>query len=449
MQKRQETEEIDTKKKDILWLILLRLIIVTSLLVSAVIIQYSTAVFLPLNPFYYLVLSFYVLSFIYFIFYIWGKFFKIQVYFQIFFDLLLITALVYISGGLQGSFYFLYIFEIIAASIVLSRRSAYLTAALSAIFFGYLVVLMYRRIIPSFAPEEVLEISLGLVINNIFIAWSAFFLVAFLMNYLTGSLQRTRDQLRQIQKELEVKKRLAVAGEVSAHLAHEIRNPLAAISGSVQVLKDELGLQGEQKDLMNIIIRESGRVSRSIEQFLNLASPVKQAFSSIDLSDILEETVVLLQSSGELNGEFQVEGNFKSVHVQYFGHSSQFKQLFWNILKNSLRAMPDGGTLTIDFNQEKKDRIQIRVADTGRGMTEEEKERIFEPFYSGFEGGQGIGMAVVHRIVDDYKGDIKIDSELNKGTEVVITLPLGGPENQRILKSVKKKKDGKNTDNRR
>jgi two-component system sensor histidine kinase PilS (NtrC family) len=307
---------------------------------------------------------------------------------------------------------------------------------------------MYRRIIPSFAPEETLEISLGLVINNIFIAWSAFFLVAFLMNYLTGSLKRTKDQLRLTQKELEVKKRLAVAGEVSAHLAHEIRNPLAAISGSVQVLKDELGLNGEQKDLMDIIVRESGRVSRSIEQFLNLASPVKQAFSSIDLSDILEETVVLLQSSGELNGDFRVEGNFKSVHVRYFGNSSQFKQLFWNIIKNSLRAMPDGGTLTIDFNQEKKG-IQLRIADTGTGMTEEEKERIFEPFYSGFEGGQGIGMAVVHRIVDDYKGEIKIDSELNKGTEVVITLPMRGPENRRALKSVKKKKNGKNTHNRR
>ena len=447
MQKRLEPEEIDTRKKNILWLILLRLIIVTSLVVSAVIIQYSTSVFLPLNPFYYLVLLFYVLSLIYFILYIWGKFLKTQVYFQIFFDLLLITALVYISGGLQGSFYFLYIFEIIAASIVLSKRAAYLTAALSAIFFGYLVVLMYRRIIPSFAPEETLEISLGLVINNIFIAWSAFFLVAFLMNYLTGSLKRTKDQLRLTQKELEVKKRLAVAGEVSAHLAHEIRNPLAAISGSVQVLKDELGLNGEQKDLMDIIVRESGRVSRSIEQFLNLASPVKQAFSSIDLSDILEETVVLLQSSGELNGDFRVEGNFKSVHVRYFGNSSQFKQLFWNIIKNSLRAMPDGGTLTIDFNQEKKG-IQLRIADTGTGMTEEEKERIFEPFYSGFEGGQGIGMAVVHRILDDYRGEIKIDSEIDKGTEVVITLPLGGPGNQRMLKSVKKKKNGKNTDNR-
>lgn len=448
MQKRLEPEEINTKKKVTLWLILLRLIIVTSLLVSAVIIQNISSVFLPLSRFYSLVLVIYILSFIYFVFYIWGKFITLQVYFQILFDLLLITALVYISGGLQGSFYFLYIFEIIAASIVLSRRAAYLTAALSAIFFGYLVVLMYRRIIPSFAPEEVLEISLGLVINNIFIAWSAFFLVAFLMNYLTGGLQKTRDELRLIQKELEVKNRLAVAGEVSAHLAHEIRNPLAAISGSVQVLKDELGLNVEQKDLMNIIVKESGRVSRSIEQFLNLASPIKQAFSSIDLSDILEETVVLLQSSGELNGGFRVEGNFKSVHVRYFGHSSQFKQLFWNIIKNSLRAMPDGGTLTVDFHQEKKDKIQLRITDTGKGMTEEEKERIFEPFYSGFEGGQGIGMAVVHRIVDDYKGEIKINSELNKGTEVVITLPLGGPGHQRMLKSVKKKKNGKNTDNR-
>ncbi len=449
MLKKLETEEINTKKKDILWLILLRLIIVTSLVVSAVIIQYSTSVYLLLNPFYYLILFFYILSFFYFIFYISGKYFTLQVYIQIFFDLLLITALVYISGGLQGSFYFLYIFEIIAASIVLSKRAAYLTAALSAIFFGLLVDLMVLRIIPYFSPEETLEISLGFVIYNIFIAWSAFFLVAFLMNYLTGSLKKTKDDLRLIQKELEVKKRLAVAGEVSAHLAHEIRNPLAAISGSVQVLKDELGLRGDQKDLMDIIVKESGRVSRSIEQFLNLASPVKQIFSSIDLSAILEETLVLLQRSGELNGDFRVEGNYKSRHIRYFGSGNQFKQLFWNLIKNSLKAMPDGGTLTIDFNQEKKDKIQLRFADTGKGMSEEEKERVFEPFYSGFENGKGIGMAAVRRIVDDYKGKIKIDSEINKGTEIIITLPLEDSEKPRIKKRVKKKKDGKNTYSRR
>jgi two-component system sensor histidine kinase PilS (NtrC family) len=420
------SEELDTKKKYILRLISLRFIIVTSLLVSAVIIQLSKSVFLPLNPFYYLILlflAFILLSFAYILLYLLGKYYVAQVYIQIFFDLLLLTALVYLSGGLQGTFYFLYIFDIIAASIVLSKRAAYLTAALSAIFFGLLVDLMYFRIIPYF-DSETMGISLGLVINNIFIAWSVFFLVALLMNNLTESLRKTRNDLRQAQKELEIKNRLAVAGEVSAQLAHEIRNPLAAISGSVQVLKDELDLSGEQRELMNIIVGESKRISQSIEQFLNLASPVQKAFFSVDLSALVQETLMLLQRSGEVDGKVQIEGNYKSTTINYYGNSNQFKQLFWNLIKNAIRAMPGGGTLTVDFMKLKRDKIQLRIADTGIGMTEEQKEKAFEPFYSGFGDGRGIGLSVVRRIVDDYKGRININSEPNKGTEVVITLPL-------------------------
>lgn len=414
-----------TEKRDILRFILLRLIIVTSLVVSAVIIQYSTSVFLPLSPFYFVVLSFYLLSFVYLLLHIWGKHVILQVSFQIFFDLLLITALVYISGGVQGSFYFLYIFDIIAASYIISKRAAYLTAALSAIFYGLLVDGMYFGLIPYFVQEETMEISLGLVTNNIFIAWSAFFLVAFLMNYLTGSLRKTRGQLALAQKELEIKKKLAVAGEISAQLAHEIRNPLAAISGSVQVLKDELGLKGEQRELMDIIVDESKRVSQSIEQFLNLASTGPKVFSTINLTSILKETLTLLQSSGEMDGDLEVKGNYDGSDVRYFGNRNQFKQLFWNILRNALKAMPEGGALTIDFDRIKRDEIKMRFADTGIGMAEEKRERIFEPFFSAFEDGQGLGMAVVRKIVDDYKGKIKVASEPDKGTEIIIILPLG------------------------
>ena len=425
MYESQKKEDIASRRRYILWLIFLRLVIVPSLVISAFIIQSITPVFLPLSPFYYLILIFYILSLIYFILYLWGKFYSTQVYFQIFLDLIMITALVYISGGLKGSFYFLYIFEIIAASIVLSKRATYVTASLSAIFFGLLVELMYFGRIPYSDPEQSMEISLGVVTNNIFIAWSAFFLVAFLMNYLTGSLQKTKDQLYLAQKELEVKDRLAVAGEVSAQLAHEVRNPLAAISGSVQILKEELFLTGEQKKLMTIIVDESKRVSLSIEQFLNLASPAPNVFSSINLSAVLKETLMLLQGGGELNGNLQVKGNFKSKEVYYFGSNNQFKQLFWNLIKNAVKAMDKGGELTIDFNQEKKNEIQLRFADTGIGMTREEEEKIFNPFYSGFKDGRGLGLSVVRRIVDTYKGNIKVDSEPNKGTDITITLPMG------------------------
>lgn len=410
------------KRKDVLWLILLRLIIVTALVVSAVVIQYSTSAFLPVL-FYYLIIFAYFLSLIYILVYYWGKHQTLHVYLQIIFDLLLITAFVYFSGGLRGSFYFLYIFEIIAASIVLSKRAAYLTAAFSGVFFGVLVNGMHLGYIRYPGSDQPPELSPGSVVNNIVISWSVFFLVAFLMNYMTERLQRTAEKLRLAERELDIKKRLAIAGEFSAHLAHEIRNPLAVISGSVQVLRRDVALDKEHKDLMDGIVEQSERVSHSIEQFLNLVSPGKHTFSDVDLGAIVDETLVLLEQSGELSDKFRVEGNFKISKVSYFGNSNQFKQMFWNLIRNSIKTMPEGGTITIDFEQNPKNGIQLRISDTGNGMGIEERRCLVESFQAGCESGKAIGMVVVHRIIDDYNGRIAAHFESDKGTEVIITLP--------------------------
>ncbi|MFC2169902.1 hypothetical protein ACFLRM_04990, partial [Acidobacteriota bacterium] len=208
------------KRKTIFWLILLRLIVVTTLLISVVIIQYSASDFLPLNSFYYLILLSYLLSCVYFILYYFSGNYTLQAYIQILFDLLIITALVYISGGVKGSFYFLYIFGIIAASVVISKRAANLIAALSAILFGLLVDGMYYGILPSFGTEGILNLSPGMGVGNLFIAWGAFFLVAILINFLTENLRRTRKDLSQAHKELEIKKSLEIAGKFSSQIAH-------------------------------------------------------------------------------------------------------------------------------------------------------------------------------------------------------------------------------------
>ena len=410
------------RKKNLLWFIILRLILFTSLLLSAVTIQFSAETDL-INPLYVLIFAAYFLSILYLLLYFWGKHYDFQAYLQIFFDLVLITILVYLAGGLRGSFYFLYIFEIIAAGIVLSRRASYLTAAVSSIFFGILVDGMYLGFIPFFDSNQSVDLSFAFVINQILLAWGVFFLVAFLINYLTGSLQKTNEQLKLANKELELKQRLAVAGEFSAQLAHEIRNPLAAISGSVQVLRDELVLTGEQKGLMDIVVDESSRISQSIEQFLSLASPGSKTFSHFNLSSLMHETLVLLQSSGLLNGQTQLIGNFSSAGIEYIGNRNQFKQIFWNLLKNGLKAMPDGGELSVDFTKSENGETVLKFSDTGLGMKQEERDRLFEPFYSGFSGGRGIGMAVVRRIVDDYNGRIEVDSAPGQGTQIAVVLP--------------------------
>jgi two-component system sensor histidine kinase PilS (NtrC family) len=262
---------------------------------------------------------------------------------------------------------------------------------------------------------------------TIFIAWGVFFVIAAMISYLAGSLDKTRAALRAAEKEIIVRERLSEAGRVSASLAHEIRNPLAAISGSVQVLKKELALSAEQRDLMDIVLKESERVSHSLEQFLDFALPSKKTFSVISLSDIMDETLKIIQGGGELDGKVEVTGNFRVSDLHYYGNAGQFKQVFWNLIKNAVKAMPEGGRLRLDFPEPRKKEVRIVVADNGRGMTAEDKEHLFEPFYSGFEDGRGLGMSIVRKIVEDYDGRIDVRSELNKGTEVLITLPAPRP----------------------
>jgi two-component system, NtrC family, sensor histidine kinase HydH len=413
-----------TQRRHIFWFILIRTIAVTSILVAVVIIQSSTNAFLPVVPFYFIVVLAYLLSILYLGFYSWWEHYAAQAYIQTVIDLLLITGLVYISGGLSGSLYLLYIFSVVGASVVIGNRAAYLTAGLSAILFGLLVDGLYFGIIPYFSPDQYRERSLGLVLFTIFLAWCLVFLIAFLANYLTNNLRKAREELQLAQKELEIKERLATAGRFSAQLAHEVRNPLAAISGAVQVLRGELSLDEEQRSLMDIVVKESERVSQSIEQFLELATAGRQVFSWVNLPEVLEETLTLLRSSGELNGRHLLAGNYSSAKVDYYGNPNQFKQVFWNLAKNALKAMPDGGTLTVDFLQDKKRNLRIRFADTGRGLTEEEKQHLFEPFFSRFENGHGLGLTVVRSIVDDYEGRIEVRSEPRKGTEISLVFPL-------------------------
>ncbi|MGA2361376.1 MAG: ATP-binding protein [Candidatus Aminicenantales bacterium] len=416
------TDKVD--RKSILLMIIFRGIIVTLLLLLALAIEYSASFSFSFIPFIKIILAAYILSAAYFLFYYWGRYPAVQAYVQVILDLVLITALVYATGGTASSAYFLYVFPIMGAALILSNRASYLTASLAAILFGGLVDGMYLGVIPSTGVDTAAGMTLGSVLYLIFVPWSAFFLIAFLTNSLAGRLRKTRLALHEAERELLVRERLSAAGRVSASLAHEIRNPLAAISGSVQVLKKELALNPEQRELMEIVLKESERVSHNLDQFLDFALPTKQVFSVISLPELLDETLKILKAGGELNGRVQVQGNFLASGLHYYGSPGQFKQVFWNIIKNAIRAMPGSGVLNIDFLGPRMSEIELRFSDSGKGMSREEKEHLFEPFHSGFEGGRGLGLAVVRRIVDDYDGRIDIRSELDHGTEVVITLPV-------------------------
>lgn len=419
-------------KNKIARLIIYRLIIITTLLGSALIIQFITTTFLSLTILYLLISIIYGLSLIYTLLYHLKVNYSFQAHLQLIFDLLIVTCLVYFSGGFISPFIFLYVLPIFTSSIVLHKKASYIIASLSSIMFGILVDLMYFKIIPFYKPEQEFEISFGFLLYNILVSFVAFFTIAFLSNYLAENLKKTGQRLKEAEKELFQKEKLAAIGEMAVGLAHELRNPLAAISGSIQVLNSELKLKGEHESLMDIVIKESKRLSNIMDQFLMYTFPQKFPKERINLSEILKEAVVQADNDFSLFQKCNLSGNFDDTPFFYYGNSEQFKQIFLNLITNSLQAFSNKGKIEINFYKKDSNEIVIQFKDNGRGMSQEEKERIFEPFFSRFEKGKGLGMAIVHRIVEGYGGKIEVSSKKGEGTEFKITLPI--TENHNLKK---------------
>ncbi|MCM2269408.1 MAG: ATP-binding protein [Thermoanaerobaculia bacterium] len=229
-------------------------------------------------------------------------------------------------------------------------------------------------------------------------------------------------QWRDLQNELRQKDRMAAIGELAAGLAHEVGNPLAAISGSVQMLSARLPEDDGQRKLFDIIHRESQRLDRTIKGFLRFARPRERSTARFDVAALLAESTELLRNSDEATGRHEFELVLDPPAAQLVGDRDQISQIFWNLARNALRAMPDGGRLTVRGALD-PDRYRIEFEDTGRGMSEEQRTRLFEPFRSSFDAGTGIGMAIVYRIVQEHDGRIEVDSRPGRGTRIRVELP--------------------------
>lgn len=227
--------------------------------------------------------------------------------------------------------------------------------------------------------------------------------------------------------EAQVQKRLAAVGEMAAGIAHEIRNPLASMAGSIQVLRRDLPLDADQAVLMDIVLRESQRLNDTIRNFLSYARPQRPSPARVDLGTLLEEIATLLRNSPDLQPGHAIHLNLGEVGLACQGDQAQLRQVVWNLAGNALRAMPGGGTLSLGLTRE-GDRAVLSVTDTGHGMSAEQRERLFQPFQSEFANGTGLGLAIAHRIVTDHGGTILVESVVGQGTVVRVGLPevVGG-----------------------
>ena len=468
-------------------------------------------------------------------------------YLQTSIDILLVTFLVYLTGGIDSGLSILYHLTIISASIILYRRGGYLAASLSSILYGAMLDMQYYEILGLTRSQN---FTAGQVFYQVFISILSFYIVALLSGYLSERLRTTRQALREksidfedlrvlqehvlrsvgsgiltvdlqghitswnpaaeqvtgyrydeiknrwqevfggsikelfghtdslrerpfrfnghvvkkdgttallgltasllkdeqntvrgiiltfqditklveMEERIRRQERLATVGSLAAGIAHEIRNPLASLSGSIQLLQGGLELKGDDIRLMDIVVRETDRLNAIITEFLEYARPESALVEQIELLSVLDETIVLLKNSRNFTDTIRITSDV-APHILLKGNAQRLRQVFWNLLINACQAMPQGGMLSVkaaSFPHADDDTLwcEIEITDTGRGIEKEHLGKIFDPFFTTKTGGTGLGLSIAYRIIEDHRGTISVESEPGRGTRFRVRLPM-------------------------
>jgi two-component system sensor histidine kinase PilS (NtrC family) len=564
-QKQGSTESQELLRK-IKWLMLLRLLFATFLLFATVIVQaraYPLFFNTSLPSLYLLTGVIYFLTLCYALLVDRITKYIVFAYVQMLFDVLFITALIYVTGGIESIFSFIYILTIISAAMMLYRRGGLLIASASSICYGTLLDLQYFGIIHPYytRASELMTYNIGYYFYTLLMNIAAFYVVAFLSSYLTEELRRSsvklkakqhdldqlellnrnivqsinsglitldselrityvnpaaerisglrygeldghqirdifpeiaqylrsgqdragdgvshrleamdigfkrrdgvqlhlgfsqsvlRDpdgsefglilifqdltELRQMQEQVRRMDRLAVAGELAAGIAHEIKNPLASLSGSIQILRDEVEFGPVQQRLMDITLREAERLNALVNEFLLFSRPERAVDQSVDVSKVINDTLEMLKNSPELSRPIRIHKNLREdlwVHID----SQRLQQVIWNLVLNAVQEMRNSGRLSISTRildekgagNAQESLAEISISDTGTGIPTENHGKVFDPFFTTKDNGTGLGLTIVHRIVENYGGKIFLNSDGRSGTTFTLQFPLAQP----------------------
>jgi two-component system sensor histidine kinase PilS (NtrC family) len=537
------------------YLMLARVAIITFLLGIATFVELKGEEFLPhisLYSFYIIVIAAYILSAIYYIILQFTPNLKISLYFQATGDVLLITGLVYATGGIQSIYAVFYTIVIIYSVIFLGRRGGLIIASACGIFYGGLLDLEYYKVlIPHYATLQNVSFSAGYVFSRIIIYILSFYLVALLASFVVEQERKTRtlleekvtafDQLDQLhrsiiesidtgivtvdllgriksfnraaeeitgyasldiddnniidifpeygqlreklnraadldspknrvemtlqsksgaslvlgcsisflkdsqggrigdilvfqdlteikemERHLETNRRLAFVGEMAAGLAHEMRNPLASISGSIQMLHKGLDLSLSDERLMQIILRGKDQLESFMKDFLLLSRPTPGIHEAFKMDEIIDDVLVAIKYVPDWREQIEIMRP-STNHGEIMASKAEIRQVVWNLVMNAVQAMPDGGRLSITTRhatlKESLPALEFEISDDGPGITKNDLGKIFEPFFTTKEKGTGLGLAIVNRIVDGYQGTIMVDSAPGRGAKFSIRLP--------------------------
>jgi len=542
-------------------LMLLRVLFISFLLGALIFIQVraSRTYSGDIHTSHYLLLAgVYFISIIYVFLLKQSKNIRFQAYLQLLTDTLIITVLIYTTGGIESIFSFLYILSIFSGSILLYRRGGMIVASSSSIFYGLLLDLHYYGAIHPLSsrlsyPAQYQSYYLFFTIAA---NMAAFYLVGYLSSFLSEQARKSRaalkvkesdltrleilhesiigsltsglivldeeeriilfnpaaekmfglaatrvcghpirnhlprlagqlsspsfipsgppgmqaqltdvgcltpdgkkmhlqisisplqyalseqrgwililqdvTRMKQIQEEMKEVEGLALIGELAAGMAHEIRNPMASISGSIEMLRDEIRQNDVNSRLMDIILRETERLNDLVGDFLLFARAQRPRLTKLDLNQLIIESLELFKNSQGCHPETDIVTNFQDPAV-IESDPGQLKQVLWNLFLNASQAMDKGGTLTITTSlghgsaESVSDQVTVVIRDTGKGFDEKDLPRVFLPFFTTKERGSGLGLAIVKRIIDRLEGKASGRNHPEGGAEMTIVLPV-------------------------
>jgi two-component system sensor histidine kinase HydH len=418
----QTSLKTDSEFKDKLkWLMLFRVLFSTLLLGSSIVLQLGgspPSIGPPLVLLYGLIATIFFLSILYALGLYRIKHHVAFAYIQILIDTFVVTVILFVTGSFSSIFSFLYLVVIIYSSILLPIRGTIVIAAVCSIQFGIMVDLEYFGIIYPFgtnAGSLATAYPWNQVFYKILITMTACFAVAFLSSFLSEQVRRTRRELRIMEDQVKRVEKMASIGEMAAGLAHEIKNPLASLTGSIQLLSEDIRYDPDHDRLMQIILREADRLSSLVNNFLLYARPPAGKVEIIELDKVLTETAELFEKDASNDGHIITTRNIQS-NIRISMDPVHLRQILWNLLINASEAIEGDGAINIEMYALKNKKVCVKITDNGCGMSQDELKSIFDPFYTTKPNGTGLGLSIVHRILDAYDSWMDVESEANKGT---------------------------------
>ena len=408
-------------KDKLKWLMLFRVFFSTLLLGSSIVLQLGESpppIGPPLKLLYGIIASIFFLSIIYALTIDRIKNHIPFAYVQILIDTLVVTVIIFVTGSYASIFSFLYLVVIIYSSILLSIRGTLIIAAICSIQFGIMVDFEYYDVLRPFVTDGGMLASnqpWNQVLYKILITMTACFAVAFLSSFLSEQVRTTRRELRVMENHVKRVEKMAAVGEMAAGLAHEIKNPLASLTGSIQLLREDIRYDPDHDRLMQIILREADRLSSLANNFLLYARPPAGKVESIELEKELRDTAELFEKDASNDGRITTTTKFQS-NIWISMDPVHLRQILWNLLLNASEAIDGQGVIDIEMYEQKNKRACIKITDNGCGMSPDELKSIFDPFFTTKPSGTGLGLSIVHRILEAYDFWMDVESEANKGT---------------------------------